>query len=142
MEAVLRSGIVVHKYYYSDISPAAQQVAAHRVAAMLDLYPAQLQASALTYSFSLLPHDVATVTPADLVAAGARDGSQWLVIAGPECKDFSPAGHGQGLDGIHAYTLDACVQVIGALQQLQPALPPLFIVENAAMQHNFTSHYD
>ncbi len=29
------------------------------------------------------------------------------------------------------------MQIIGQLQHLQPAKPPLFIVENAAMQHNW-----
>ena len=33
----------------------------------------------------------------------------------------------------------ACVKIIGYLQQLQRTLPPLYIVENAAMQYNFRS---
>ena len=139
LEAVLRNGIVVHRYYYSDTAPAARAVAAHRMAALQDLYPSQLPATATAQTFTAFPQDVSQVKPSHLAAAGATDSSQWMVIAGPECKDFSPAGHGRGLAGIHAYTLDACLQVIGALQQMQPATPPLYIVENAAMQYNFSS---
>ena len=141
LEAVLRNGIVVQRYLYSDISPAARKVAAFRVAALQDMYPSQLLPEAVAGFAEVLPQDVSRVTPADLVRAGALSGHQWLVIAGPECKDFSPAGHSRGLEGVHAYTLEACIQVVGALQQLQPHKPPLYIVENAAMQYNFNSAY-
>ena len=41
--------------------------------------------------------------------------------------------------GRHGTTLQVCVDMLGSLQQLQRAIPPLFMVENVAMQFNFRS---
>ena len=83
--------------------------------------------------------DVTTITSQHLHAASGGQPHQWLVVAGPECKDFSPAGYNLSWNGKHSHTLLACVRIIGYLQQLQRTLPPLYIVENAAMQYNFRS---
>ena len=139
LEAVLRNGITVRRYIYSDISQVAQTAAAFRIAQMQERYPQLLKGGAVADAFTTLPMDVVACGPSQLVAAGARDGTQWLVIAGPECKDFSPAGHGRGRAGRHAHTLQGCISIIGSLQQLQPSKPPLYILENAAMQNNFNS---
>eukprot|EP00798_Chlamydomonas_sp_ICE-L_P032563 gene32563-biopygen8656 len=40
---------------------------------------------------------------------------KWLIIAGPECQDFSPAGGNRGLKGPRAAVLQACTTVIGQL---------------------------
>ena len=139
LEAALRTGLVVHRYLYSDISVPAQNVAARRINALRLQYPHLLPASATQDTFTALPMDVTQCTTEKLIQAGARDSRQWLVIAGPECKDFSPAGGNRGVQGMHAHTLQHCVRIIGTLQQLQPDLPPLFVVENAAMQYNWKS---
>ena len=138
LEAVLRNGIRVHRYYYSDISLPAQLVAAHRIQQLSILYPNQLPPSA-TADWNCLPMDVTQVTSQHLHAASGGSAQQWLVVAGPECKDFSPAGYSRGWDGKHSHTLTACIRIIGYLQQLHRKQPPLYIIENAAMQYNFRS---
>ena len=139
LEAVLRNNITVHQYIYSDISSAALQVARYRVHTLQHQYPHLLSQAAIEDSFSTLPMDVCKVTTALLHTAGAANGRQWMVMAGPECKDFSPAGHSKGWSGKHSHTLLACMGIIGSLQQMQRAVPTLFLVENAAMQFNFNS---
>jgi site-specific DNA-cytosine methylase len=140
LEALLRNGVSILRYLYSDISVPAQQVAAFRCMTLHHKYPNLLPLSAFSATFTTgLPMDVHTITPAILSSAGALLGDQWIVIAGPECKDFSPAGNSVGATGFHARTMVSCIQVIGALQQLQPRRPPFYIIENAAMQHNWRS---
>ena len=59
LEAVLRSGIKVHRYIYSDISPSAQAVARHRISRLRERYPQQLTAEATARTFNTLHMDVA-----------------------------------------------------------------------------------
>ena len=139
LEALLSNGIPVHKYLYSDTSAAAQLVAGHRLRHLRAAYPALLPETAVADSLVELPMDIHQVTSAHLVRAGALMGLQWVVITGPECKDFSPAGLNRGYSGKHSRTLDSCIRLIGTLQQLQRKRPPLYLVENAAMQANFRS---
>ena len=141
LEAALRNGIQVNRYIYSDISPAAQTVARYRTQALTNLYPHLLKSYACDHAFTTLPQDVTKITPEQLMTAAVNDQSQWLIIAGPECQDFSPAGGNRGLKGPRAAVLQACTTVIGYIQQLQHPRQPLYIVENAAMQHNFRSQH-
>ena len=144
LEAVLRNGIRIQRYIYSDISAPAQNVARVRVAQLHRQYPHLVASDAFDAAFTTLPMDILQCTSAALVSAGARAaGEQWLVIAGPECKDFSPAGKSRGLSGPYAPVLEACINIIGALQQLRQGRgkAPLYILENAAMQHNFRSQH-
>lgn len=141
LEALLRNNITVHRYIYSDISPAAQAVARHRITALQQQYPDLLSRTTIHGAFTTLPMDVTQCTSDRLHAAGACRGEQWVVIAGPPCQDFSPAGNNKGFHGKRSHTLHACMQLIGMLQQLQTATPPLYIIENACMQHNFNSAY-
>eukprot|EP00798_Chlamydomonas_sp_ICE-L_P007071 gene7071-biopygen16880 len=139
LEATLRNGIIVNRYLYSDTAPAAQTVARFRTKALLKLYPHLLQPYACDGAFTTLPQDVKAITPQHLMDAAVNDQTQWLIITGPECQDFSPAGSNRGLRGPRAAVLQACTTVIGYVQQLQHPAQPLYIIENAAMQHNFRS---
>ena len=139
LEATLRNGIRVNRYLYSDTAPAAQTVARFRTQALLKLYPHLLQPYACDGAFTTLPQDVKAITPQHLMDAAVNDQTQWLIITGPECQDFSPAGSNRGLRGPRAAVLQACTTVIGYVQQLQHPAQPLYIIENAAMQHNFRS---
>ena len=141
LEAMLRNHVKIHRYLYSDTSPAAQKVARHRVQQLHNKYPHLLSQAAIEDAFNTLDMNVHNVSSASLHSAGACNGQQWMVIAGPECKDFSPAGSNRGMEGKHSDTMRACIRIIGTLQQLQRATPPLYIVENYAMQHNFASAY-
>ncbi|KAJ9528117.1 hypothetical protein QJQ45_005750 [Haematococcus lacustris] len=84
--------------------------------------------------------DVCSITSADLVRAGARGQHQWLVVAGWECQDLSPAGSLAGLHGPRSSTFFPTMRLVGCLQQLQPALRPGYVLENTAFQHNFLSN--
>ena len=139
LEALLRNGIFVTRYIYSDTSPAAQIVALHRISSLHETYPALFPPSASTAALTTLPMDITTITSADLIQAGADEGGQWVLIAGPPCQDFSPAGFSRGQRGTRAPVLRACIWIIGALQQLQHLHRPLYLLENAAMQYNFRS---
>jgi site-specific DNA-cytosine methylase len=87
-------------------------------------------------TFSALPQDVKDIDSPALAAAGVRDGTQWLVVAGWECQDLSPAGKGRGLDGPRSSTFFDVIRILGAIQQMQQDLPPAYLLENVAMQHN------
>ena len=144
LEAVLRNGVPVQHYYYSDVNPAAQLVAKHRITQLHLQYPRLFPVAASAHAFDTIAQDVFQVTTAQLISAGAREDKQWLIIAGPECQDFSPAGGNRGYDGKHSRTLQQCINIIGALQQLratlhEDTLQTLYVIENAAMQYNFKS---
>jgi site-specific DNA-cytosine methylase len=81
--------------------------------------------SAFRDAFTALPMDVHKVDGAALARAGARDSTQWIVIAGWSCQDLSPGCNGSGLTGRHSLDFFNVVRIIGALQALQPARPPL-----------------
>ena len=139
LEMALRNGFKVQAYIYSDIDPAARQVAAFRVQALAQRYPGQLATLALQDMFTQLPQDVRRITSLDLARATERNQGHWLVVAGWECQDLSTAGRCAGLDGPRSRTFWDLVRVLGALQQLQPLRPPAYLLENAPMQHNFRS---
>ena len=134
LEAVLRNGTAVEQYFYLDSDPTAQKIAAHRLQHLSALYPTLLPPTALQGAFSL-PQDITALSTAHLVAVGAaRQQHPWLVVAGWPCQDYSPAGRAAGQAGARATLLCDLVRVIGALQQLQPRLPPAYVIENTAMQ--------
>jgi transposase InsO family protein len=137
LEACLRNGMRVRQYIYCDTDTVAQKVAVHRMLQMRAMYPSLLPAAAIDSAFCLLPMDVTAITASDLIAAGAQQFYQWFVIAGWPCQDLSPAGTQLGLRGTRSGTFHALLQVLGALQQLQTSRPPAYLLENAAVSHNW-----
>ena len=133
LDMLLRNGFAVNKYYYSDIDPTARKIAVHRVQHLMALYPSLLPATAVADMFTL-PQDVRQVTPQYLVDAGAQRGDQWMLVGGWECQDLSQAGSSKGINGPHSSTFYTLVDILGALQQLQPNLPPAYVLENTAFQ--------
>ncbi len=137
LDMLLTCGVRVCQYLYSDIDPAAQAVARARVDTLHAQYPHLFPLEASRGAFDLLPMDVRQIGAAQLVRAGAKQGKQWLVVGGWSCEDLSPAGQGRGLRGSRSSNFYDAVRIVGALQQLQPAQPPGFILENTAMQAHF-----
>jgi hypothetical protein len=136
LEMALRNGNAIQQYYYLDTNPVARRVAAHRISQLMALYPDLLPATAVQNAFTL-PQDIRQLTADHLVAAGAsKQQHQWLVVAGWPCQDMSLAGKAAGLRGERAALLFDLIRVIGALQQLQPDLPPGYLIENVAFQHH------
>jgi hypothetical protein len=133
LEMALRNGTAVKQYYYLDTNPASRQIAAHRLQQLMALYPLLLPANAVQGAFSL-PQDIRQLSTGDLITAGAATPKHpWLVVAGWPCQDLSQAGTGAGLQGERSGLLRKLVRVIGALQ-LQPEMPPGYVIENVAMQ--------
>ena len=139
LEMLFRNGISVNRYIYSDISPVAQAIANHRLQQLSETYSHQLLPPAWHTALSTLPHDVRQVDHLTLTQAGAADGTQWMLIAGWECQDLSPAGSNARLDGKKSSTFYPLLNILSQLQQIQTKLKPVFFFENAAMQHNFSS---
>ena len=100
VEAVVRNGVRVHRYYNYDISKPEQLVARQRIQVLPQQYPHQLPQNAMTQWDTLLM-DVTTITSRHMHTASGGQPHQWLVVAGPECKDFSPVGYSLGWDGKH-----------------------------------------
>ncbi len=88
----LRNGLKVRRYIYCDKDRAAQTVARHRVHQLAATYPHLFTPEAAHGMFSTVPQYITRIYSQALVDAGARDGSQWLVVAGWECQDLSMAG--------------------------------------------------
>jgi hypothetical protein len=138
LEMALRNNIPIKKYLFVDKDPIVQRLARWRVQQLHKRYPGLLPQSAID-NFLSLPQDVYSLHTNHLVQHGARAGDQWLVVAGWECQDLSPAGSGRGIDGAHSSSLMPLVRILGALQQLQHQRPPGYLVENTAFQMNFNS---
>ena len=142
LEAVLRAGFRVNRYLYSDTSSTAVKVSRCRIKFLQETYPAQLSPDAFQDSHCVLPADVRDVTVESLREAGAAlNPGQWMVVGGWECQDLSPAGLQAGLQGSRSSTFHDLVRIVGSLQQLQPNLPPLYILENTAMQLPFLKEH-
>ncbi len=134
LEMVLRSGIPVARYLYSDIDPVAQDLAHVRMETLHIQYGALLPSRAIRRPFAL-PQDINLVTSDHLLKQDAYDQTtQWMVLAGWECQDLSPAGQGKGLTGLRSSTFYPLVNLCATLQLLQSTLPPAFLFENTALQ--------
>eukprot|EP00775_Hariotina_reticulata_P006347 gene6347-biopygen8143 len=137
LEMALRNGFTVTQYYHSDIDPLVRKIAAHRILQLQDQYPEQLSRQAVAGCFTALPTDIRQITHQQLHQLVERSaGQQWLVVAGWPCQDFSLAGPSRGLRADRSQLLFVLVDLIGTLQQLQPELPPAYLLENVPFQHH------
>ena len=135
LESVLRNGIRVVRYYYSDTDPAARAVAWHRLRHLSTVYPTLLQPQAWQGVFSSLPQDITKVTAEHLVPLMQTHAEvPWLVITGWPCQDLSPAGLASGFAGRHSALFFDCVRIVGLLQQMPFKFPMGYVCENAPMQ--------
>jgi transposase InsO family protein len=133
LEAALRVGVKIKRYLYSDTNTTAQRVAVHRMHQLHMAYPSLLPDHAIADSLTALPMDISSITPTDLVRAGATAPEQWLALCGWPCQDLSAAGAQRGLSGSRSGLFYPMLHVLGALQQIQP-LPPAYLLENVAVE--------
>ena len=138
LEAALRNGLVVQRYVYADKDKQAQLVAKHRVRHLQKNYPGLFPEVAAHQAFNHAPMDILTWDDYSLDNLGIEDPLQWMIIAGPECQDFSPAGANKGLSGARSQVFMQVLRIVDAFQA-RAVTQPLYIVENAAMQHNWRS---
>ena len=139
LEMLLRNGVKIRRYMYSDTSKLARTVAKYRVESLAAQYPTLLQPHEADVMFSTLPQDINQIQVTHLVEAGVYQGEQWMLIAGWDCSDLSPAGTNAGLQGDKSRTYHAVVKILSLMQELQEGRPPAYVLENAATQHNFNS---
>eukprot|EP00775_Hariotina_reticulata_P013865 gene13865-biopygen15796 len=136
LEMVLKAGFCVQQYYYSDIDPVAQHIAAHRLRCLQAAYPEQLPLHALQSAFLQFPANVKQVDEACVQSAVQQHpNQQWLVVEGWPCQDLSNAGQAQGMQGHRAQLLHDVVRIVKSLQQ-HCVLPPAYLIENV----NFQNH--
>jgi site-specific DNA-cytosine methylase len=82
-----------------------------------------------------LPQDINLVTSDNVLKHGAYDqDTQWIMVAGWECQDLSPAGQGKGLAGPRSSTFYPLIDLCTTMQLLQPTHPPAFLFENTAIR--------
>jgi hypothetical protein len=145
LEALLRNGVSVKRYIYCDTSAAARIVSCHRLKLFSQEYGhGLLPPAAYEQTYHTLPDNVYDINRSQLENAGAKDGTQWILIAGWECQDLSPAGKGRGLVGPRSSTFIPMMSILRVLQNLQCERPPIYIIENTAMQfsHNHKVRLD
>jgi site-specific DNA-cytosine methylase len=114
LDALLRLGVRVNRYYYVDNDKVTRQVARFRLTELSARYPDQFPITAWTHAFDL-PQDVRRVTDEvldDIVGTVGDD--QFLVIAGWPCQEYSPAGHAHV--GARAALLDDVLRIVQWLQ--------------------------
>jgi RNase H-like domain found in reverse transcriptase/Reverse transcriptase (RNA-dependent DNA polymerase)/Integrase zinc binding domain/PHD-finger len=140
LDMCLQNNVRIASYIYCDNSPAAQQLAKHRISTWCGLYPHLLPPTAVHTALGQLPMDVRDITHADLERVRTRySGLQWFIAGGFDCSDTSSAGLGEGINGSRSNTYHDCVRIIGTLQQILVTRPPIYLIENTAMNHNFSS---
>ncbi len=135
LEMVLRAGVRVRRYLYSDTDPHARAIIHFRLRELLQRFPHLLKPSAVSHTMAF-QQDVYRVRSEDFLRVGATAGEQWLVVAGWECQDLSPAGKGKGLAGPRSSSFYPLLNLLATLQLLQQRRPPGFIIENTALQQH------
>ena len=136
LEATLRNGIKIKHYLYADTDPAARVVTKHRFAELAAQYPNQLSPTLVTSAFCI-PQDIRELNLTHLQEAlSEHKDTPWLVVAGWPCQDLSPAGPGAGLQGSRSSLFYDVLRILTELQKNAEA-PVAYLLENAAVQHNF-----
>jgi hypothetical protein len=135
LHMMLQAGFAIHQYFYSDTCQIASKVIRDRVVFLSNLFPTLLPPSATADMFKL-PQDVRQFVRNDFAKATSLHTHQWIIIAGWECKDLSPAGNGEGLKGARSSSFFPLLNIVGWLQLAQKKRPPAYILENVCLAHN------
>jgi hypothetical protein len=135
LEMLLRNSVSVKRYMYCDKSPQARAIAEFRLTDLSHRYPDLFPREAWEGAFTSVPQDVYLIGEDELLQAGCLDGAQWFLCGGFECADLSLAGSRSGLAGTKSSTFYPLRQILGLLQTLQSSRPPLYLIENVAMQY-------
>ena len=94
LEALLRAGVPVRKYYYVENDPVARRVMEYRVRRLHEKYPMLLPKKAVEGFLTALPADIRNVGPRELERIGQVD----LITCSSPCQGLSRANRqAQGL---------------------------------------------
>ena len=94
LQALLKAGVRIQRYYYVDNDPVARQLVGHLLPKLSAQYPGQLPMSGHAQAFNL-PQDLREVTRDHMRETMIWDDTPYLVTTGWPCQEYSPAGHGQ-----------------------------------------------
>ncbi len=130
LEALLRADVRIQRYHYVDKDPLARKVAAFRLANLSARYPDLFPPSAWASAFEL-PQDVTAIQDYHLHRTLTEHQTQWMLVAGWPCQDYSAAGAGRM--GQRAALLDDVTRILSWLQQHQQIYAPAYLLENVAM---------
>ncbi len=134
LRALLECGVRVRNYYYVDRDDYARRIVKHQLTELSAKYTDLFPVTAWSCAFDL-PQDLRSITREAVVNTIPLADAPWLVIAGWPCQEYSPAGH--GLVGQRAALLGDVLRVVRRMQESPGQVPPAYILENVAMQHNF-----
>ena len=134
LQALLKAGIKVQRYFYVDKDPVARRLVSHRLPELARQYPTLFTPASYAEAFKL-PQDIREVTRDSLRETLGWDDTPHLVAAGWPCQEYSPAGHGRV--GERAALLDDVLRVIRYIQEQPHSCPMAYVLENVAMQLNF-----
>ncbi len=110
LEACLRAGMRVRRYIVTDCPANQHGVLKRRLVWLRGGYPDLLMARAVANPCEQLPA-AGPVSEAALRGAGAQHGEQWVVVA-----------------QLAEDSINSVRTLVGALQRLQPRLPPAFVL--------------
>ena len=125
LESLLRCGVKVNRYISSEPDLAAAKIVSQRLDKLSAEYPAQLSPDAYRRVWLDLPLDPCKVTEDSLMAAGACDGSHWIVFASWCWHDV---GKNPGSLAPDVCAVDHVVRIVQTLQRVQRRAPSYFLV--------------
>jgi hypothetical protein len=135
LEMVLRQGITVNRYIYCDHNPIARTIAHHRLLSLSAEYGPHFPHEAWENAFTTIPQNVFDMGIDHLRAAGATDGTQWIVFVSWNCASLTLEGSRTVYCAEKARKFFPLLQMIGELQYMQKALFPLiYIMESNSLQ--------
>jgi site-specific DNA-cytosine methylase len=124
LKALLKSGIVVRRYFYININPIIRQVAALRIMEIIAKFPQQFATTAWKANFTFLPFDMQLIQKKHMELLSPMD----FIILGWECQGFLVTGFGEGLSDTRSGLFMDMVQLIIWAQSIFPTLG--YVIEN------------
>jgi hypothetical protein len=104
----------VLRYIYADTDPDAIAIARHRMPILTSRYGSHLfPNTAWERAFNTLPMNIYQINYPALQGAHAIDNTKWILIAGWECQNLSPAGN--HLRGPHSNSYYPLIRTLSAL---------------------------
>jgi hypothetical protein len=139
LEALLKCGFKIRRYFYMDTDPDAKAIAMYRFEQFLFHYPNQVPSDIIPRAFLHTPQDINQITT-DILQPLIDPDTPIFLIAGWPCQDTSPAGSNRGLKGKSSSLFFSVIRILAHLQASMPTGTVGYILENAALQHNYKSH--
>ena len=140
LEMILRNGLHLHRYHYSDLDKAATLVAKRRIQMLSERYSHLIAPSAFDHAFDIT-QDVRLLSAKSLERFQYDRFPRVLITAGFPCQDLSGAAQ-ITTDGLRGGRSSAGLPIFNFIDDFQglrlAGMPPVgFIIENVASQFNY-----